>query len=247
MTTTIIDSWDLNAVPVAQDYQAEVTSDWASVADAWAREAGQGAGTAFQQENWLKNFYAAVALEDGVAPLIVTLRDTASGLVGMRLPLLSRKVGSRTHIEFADLGMTDFNAPLLGPAAPTMQEGARVAFAALKAALPRADVLLLTKMPPVLKDRPNPLTLLDGLMISAVNGNLLTTTDNLQEFRKAHLERDYRMENERRGRGILKKGGKFGWVKERAAALATLDGTAGSGISDGRSGHGSLPSRADRQ
>ena len=69
-------------------------------------------------------------------------------------------------IEFADLDLTDYNAPLLGPAAPRDARAARAMWRDLLAALRRmpggADLIRLRKMPADLEGRPNPLALLDG-------------------------------------------------------------------------------------
>jgi CelD/BcsL family acetyltransferase involved in cellulose biosynthesis len=90
-------------------------------------------------------------------------------------------------IEFADLDLTDYNAPLLGPAAPRDAAGAQAMWQDLLAALKRmqggADLIRLRKLPRDLAGRANPLALLEGTGRSAVNGNLVTIGDNFDAWR----------------------------------------------------------------
>jgi CelD/BcsL family acetyltransferase involved in cellulose biosynthesis len=90
-------------------------------------------------------------------------------------------------VEFADLDLTDYNAPLLGPAAPRDASGAQAMWQELLAALKRmqggADLLRLRKLPRDLDGRPNPLALLEGTGRSAVNGNLVVIGDNFDAWR----------------------------------------------------------------
>ncbi len=90
----------------------------------------------FQRADWLTPLYDSLAENDpGIAPLFAEIGDDA-GALAFRLALLQRKVRGIRQIEFADLGMSDFNAPLLGPAAPLDAAAAKKAWAALKQALP---------------------------------------------------------------------------------------------------------------
>jgi CelD/BcsL family acetyltransferase involved in cellulose biosynthesis len=90
-------------------------------------------------------------------------------------------------IEFADLDLTDYNAPLLGPAAPRAAAGAPAMWQDLLAVLKRlqggADLIRLRKLPQDLDGRPNPLALLDGTGRSAVNGNLVTIGEDFDAWR----------------------------------------------------------------
>lgn len=173
-------------------YHARVMEGWTAADWSWR----PGASTVFQRPEWLEPLYAAIARhEPDIRPLIVEVQDE-QGALAYRLALIRRRVGSRRIIEFADLNMTDFNTPLLGPAAPrTAQEAAR-AWKAVRHALPRCDAVRFTKMPPLIGGRPNPLTLLAGLLPAAVNGNLVTIGEDWNEFHFG-LERTVRKELER--------------------------------------------------
>ena len=168
------------------DYRAQ---DW---------QPAPGQATIFQRADWLTPFYDAVAAHQPNAPALVAEVHDAAGALAFRLPLLLRK-GPLRRIEFADLNMTDFNGPLLGPAAPVTAEAAKRAFAALQVALPPHDVLNLMKMPGRIGERPNPLLLARPGLTSAVNGNLLLTQDwnsfhhGLEKEVRKELERSWRV------------------------------------------------------
>ena len=178
------------AVPAP--YRARVVEGWTAADWQWR----PGTSTVFQRPEWLEPFYAAIARhQPDIQPLTIEVTD-GQGTLAYRLALLMRRVGSRRVIEFADLNMTDFNAPLLGPAAPrTAQEAAR-AWKAVKRVLPACDAVRFTKMPSLIGERANPLVLLAGLLPSAVNGNLVTIGEDWNEFHFG-LERTVRKELER--------------------------------------------------
>jgi CelD/BcsL family acetyltransferase involved in cellulose biosynthesis len=174
----------------ASGYRARVV---AYQPDDWLPRAGDA--TLFQRRDWLTPFYQAVATHHAdAAPLVAEVTDHDGTLV-YRLPLLFH-VGGIRRIEFADLGMTDFNAPLLGPAAPVSVPQARRALRALRKALPPHDLLHLAKMPGGTGGRPNPLLLAVPGMACAANGNLLVTGDSWNDFHFG-LERTFRKELER--------------------------------------------------
>jgi len=176
-------------------YRVSISNNWS--ADSWPWR--PGASTAFQRAEWLGAFYEALSQhEPDMLPLIVRVSD-ADGLLAYSLPLLCRGVGALQVVEFADLNMTDFNAPLLGPASPRTAEDAAAAWKAVKRALPSCDAVRFTKMPPMIGPRPNPLCLPGGLLPAAANGNLLVTGDSWNDYHFS-LERTVRKELERNWR-----------------------------------------------
>lgn len=183
-----------SAAPAARRaarYVVETTTDWSAVSAGWT-----GAGTPFQEKPWLDAWYAALRERPGLTPLLVTARDAASREVAVRLPLVLQRVGRRCSIGFADLDLTDYNAPALGPAAPRDAEGAAALWKAIRKALPRADLVRLTKMPLTLRGRPNPLALLPKAQPCALNGNVVVTGEDWDGWRRG-LEKTVRKELER--------------------------------------------------
>src|SRR3954451_17622372 len=95
------------------------------------------AGTPFQSDCWLRARYESLVAERGVEPLPVAVRSADNHTPAMLLPLLCRRRYGVSVLEFADLGLTDYNAPLLGSAAPKDRAAALAMLGAVRAALPR--------------------------------------------------------------------------------------------------------------
>jgi CelD/BcsL family acetyltransferase involved in cellulose biosynthesis len=189
-----------------------------------------GPATIFQHGAWLGAWYAAFAGRGDVEPLIATIRDSATGEIALLLPLIRRKLNRLRVVEFADLELTDYNAPLLGPAAPRDAKAASVLWHELRRALRRlpggADLIRFKKMPTDLGLRPNPLALLDGAGPCSLNGNLVTTGDDFATYRRS-LKRDVRKVLDRSWRAFTAHpGAAFRIVEDAGEALrllATLD------------------------
>jgi CelD/BcsL family acetyltransferase involved in cellulose biosynthesis len=181
----------------AAGYRVEILSDWKQAAARWGTFAPP---TAFQNPQWYEAWYAAFADADGVSPVIAFVTDAATGEPAALLPLIRHRQGGIRTIEFADLDLTDYNAPLLGPAAPRDAASARVFWRDLRGALRKlaggADLIRLRKVAPDLDGRPNPLALLDAVAECPVNGNLVITDDDYDVWRHT-LERTVRKELER--------------------------------------------------
>jgi CelD/BcsL family acetyltransferase involved in cellulose biosynthesis len=148
-----------------------VHGDWQAAAALWRPLLDGRQATPFQGEAWLAHWYGAIAPAKGAEPLLVHAADRA-GVPAMALPLVLLK-GRLRIIEFADLGITDYNAPLLGPAAPRDAASAKGLWAAIRAALPPADLFQTDKMPLAIDGRINPLHLALGGRDSNLFGNLV--------------------------------------------------------------------------
>jgi CelD/BcsL family acetyltransferase involved in cellulose biosynthesis len=195
--TTAVEKSGARVSSYAVGYRVELVDDWAQAAARWG---AFDPLTAFQHPQWYTSWYRAFATTDGVEPLIAIVSDAATGERAALLPLIRHRHASLRIIEFADLNLTDFNAPLLGPAAPRDDVAARQFWRDLKAALRKvqggADLIRFRKMPVRLAARSNPLALLDGVGPSLVNGNLLTIGDDHNAWRY-ELDRKVRKELER--------------------------------------------------
>jgi CelD/BcsL family acetyltransferase involved in cellulose biosynthesis len=144
------------------------------------RNAG-GSATAFQTAPWLRAWYETIGPSIG-APLLITATDRATGNLAAMLPLVRRRAGRMRIVEFADHGVSDSNAPILGPAAPTDAADARAMWKAICATLPDVDLVRFTKMPGKIEGRLNPLTLLGDAGPSSFGGNVLTITGSFEDY-----------------------------------------------------------------
>jgi CelD/BcsL family acetyltransferase involved in cellulose biosynthesis len=162
-------------------YRVELFDDWNEVAARWTNAP---ATTPFQDFRWLTAWYRAFTEVD---PIVAVITDARTMEQAALLPLVCRMHRGLRLVEFADLDLTDYNAPLIGPAAPRDTAGAQAMWQDLLTALKRmpggTDLIRLRKLPRDLGGRPNPLALLEGTGRSAVNGNLVTIGENFDAWR----------------------------------------------------------------
>jgi CelD/BcsL family acetyltransferase involved in cellulose biosynthesis len=210
----------------AAGFRVELTPDWKQAVARWN---DGGSSTPFQHPQWLDAWYGAFAGVDDVEPLIAVVTDAASGEQAVLLPLIRRLQKGIRIVEFADLDLTDYNAPMLGIAAPRDAKAAAALWRDLKAALRRspggADLMRLRKMPVDLGVRPNPLALLAGASPCSLNGNIVVTGDDYDAWRFT-LERTVRKELERSWRVFTRDpAAGFNVVADNNEALQVLSTT----------------------
>jgi CelD/BcsL family acetyltransferase involved in cellulose biosynthesis len=205
------------------DFRVEFVADWN---EAIARWRFGSAPTPFQDARWLGAWYRAFAGCENIEPVIALVTEAATSEQAMLLPLIRRLRNGIRQIEFADLDLTDYNAPLLGAAAPRDAASARLLWRHLVKALKRmpggADLIRFRKLPIELGGQPNPLALLGGMSRSAVNGNVVTTGEDFEAWRYS-LEKTVRKELERSWRVFARNAGAaFGIIGEEATAQRVL-------------------------
>ena len=181
----------------AAGYHVELLADWRQAVARWN---DLSPSTPFQHPQWYAAWYDAFAIADGVEPLIAIVTDAPTGEQAVLLPLIRRRQNNMSIVEFADLDLTDYNAPVLGPAAPRDARAARAMWRDLRTALRRmqggADLIRLRKVPRDLDGRPNPLVLLDAAGPCSLNGNIVITGEDYDGWRYT-LEKTVRKELER--------------------------------------------------
>jgi len=102
--------------------------------------------TAFQAPRWLDALQRDVGTAFGAKPVTVTVRDPSDGRLMLVLPLALLRRRGVTTLEFADFGLCDYLAPVYDPAdLPLLLVDATLP-KRIAAALPRHDVLALTKL-----------------------------------------------------------------------------------------------------
>lgn len=97
--------------------------------------------TAFQHPVWLDTFYRVLAPALDARPAIVTGRD-ANGRLALVMPLVVRRKSGVTLLEAADLGVSDYAAPVLDQSL-SVNDALREA---VRAALPAHDLLRIGKV-----------------------------------------------------------------------------------------------------
>jgi CelD/BcsL family acetyltransferase involved in cellulose biosynthesis len=188
---------DAKASAWSAGYRVELTADWKQAAACWN---AFGRSTPFQHPQWYEAWYDAFTNTGSVEPLIAIVTDAATGEQAALLPLIRRRHNGIRSVEFADLELTDYNAPLLGPAAPRDAKAAGALWRSLRAALRDmaggADLIRFRKVPVDLDGRPNPLALLDDAGPCTLNANVVATGEDYDAWCHT-LERAVRRELER--------------------------------------------------
>jgi CelD/BcsL family acetyltransferase involved in cellulose biosynthesis len=164
-------------------FRIEFVRDWKEAALRWNFA---GHATTFQHRRWLEAWYAAF---DTVSPLIAIVSDAATDRQVALVPLIRRRQRGVRIVEFPDLGLTDYNAPILALGTPGNEMQGRALCRALLAALrrlpERADLVRLQKMPAHLDEMPNPLVSIGRLGSCSLNGNLISIGEDFEAYRSS--------------------------------------------------------------
>ncbi len=152
--------------------------------------------TGFQSLNWMTVLYEELAAAKRSMPRLVVVTERNSGEVAMILPLVIRKKRTLRIARFADFGVSDYGAPILGPALLTKRRSMRRAWRAVRHAMRDVDLIRLEKMPAEIAGRPNPLLSRAGISPSRFSGNVVQITGTVEDY-IAGLSGDFRQSLER--------------------------------------------------
>lgn len=175
----------------------EFVRDWRQA----ALRLNAGDRTAFQHDYWLGPWYQAF---QDAAPLIAVISEAASGKVIAVVPMISHVRRGIRIVEFADLGVSDNNAPILAPDAALDATAINTALIDALRALPeRFDLLRMRKMPAQVGGKPNPLVSRGRIGCSSLNGNLVLMGDDYAGYqtsiKRMQMPRCWRVFSRHRG------------------------------------------------
>ena len=160
--------------------------------------------SAFQHPLWLAALYAKLLKSNDAAPLVITVRH-ADGSLAMVLPLVKRRYAALRVVEFADLRVSDFVAPVTDAETfgVVLADGAAVK--RLRALLRPYDLLRIGK----LDDAGLPMHRLFGIAEPArmaTNAYAVPLGNNFDEWRAQYLNRSYAKELDKKARQLDRKG-----------------------------------------
>ena len=161
--------------------------------------------TAFQHPLWLDSLYRKLAPVMAAKPLIVIIRHHATGALAAVLPLLRVRRGSLRMIEFADLRVSDYLAPICTVdtfAALLQDQNLR---AKLRQLIKPFDLLRLPKLP----DARMPIESLLGAprrVTTDTNSYATVLTAPFERWQANALNPSYRKELAKKWRQVQKKG-----------------------------------------
>lgn len=193
--------------------------------DEYARLFERSRATAFQHPLWLHQLYRELAPRLGVEPVVLAVRYRKTGDLVMLLPFIRRRRGSLRVIEFADLEVSDYAAPICDEAVFAQLSCDRRLRAQIRAHLRPYDLLRVKK----LADDAAPLEGLLGfgqrtpLPISA---HAVRLCEPFETWRNENIDDSYRRELDKKRRKLERKGAvSFAQARapgELAAAMAML-------------------------
>jgi len=186
--------------------RVSVFASLADVADAWRALEQSGHATVFQTRAWLEPLLRIAAPAEGAEPLFVLACDRATGAPQMLLPFCRRRHGALVAIEFADLGASDYNAPLIAADFKPSPDEFAALWSAVRAALPQADILRIDKSPAMIGAAPNPLARLSSMHRLALGAWSLPLPQSRKRYEEETLGARFRKELRRKRRRLAASG-----------------------------------------
>ena len=197
----------MNASPPqrTQTFVVEVSSSDSAIAKAWAELEPYGAP--FQRRAWVLPWRRVLAPAFAATPLYVTVRDAQDARPLMVLPLYRRRRWGLATLAFADLGVSDYNAPLLAPDFAPSAEAFQGLWRHILRALPPADLLRFDKVPTTVGGRDNPLAGLDGMQRMGFSAWPLALPATREAYDAEVLDRKTRKEQRRKRKNLTERVG----------------------------------------
>jgi CelD/BcsL family acetyltransferase involved in cellulose biosynthesis len=186
----------------AFDVRIENAFDFLS--EEYATLFNDSAATAFQHPLWLHGLYSKLVPRAGAKPLIIVVRDS-TGTLAMVLPLLRLRRGPVRTVEFADLRVSDYLAPVCTAKAFSDLLQDENACLQLRRLVKPFDLLRIPKLP----DGRIPLeNLLAAPRRVAMDTNAYSTVlfAPFEQWRANALDRSYQKELAKKRRQLQKKG-----------------------------------------
>lgn len=183
----------------------------------------RSAATAFQHPVWLQSLYARLAPEAGATALVVVVRHRDTGALAMVLPLLRIRRGPIRTVEFADLRVSDYLAPVCSPDVFSRLLHDTAACAQIRRLVRPFDLLRMAKLPD------GRLPIEDLLATSrrvSMNTNAYATVlvAPYEQWRASAMDRSYQKELAKKSRQLQKKGAlSFACCGDSAAVLEAMD------------------------
>jgi CelD/BcsL family acetyltransferase involved in cellulose biosynthesis len=186
-------------------FTVAVTSRFDFLSQEYATLFAGSRATAFQHPIWLDAIYSKLVPQLNIEPLIVTVREAASGHLIMVLPLVRRRYRGLRTVEFADLGVSDYVAPVASDA--TVDAVAADAFACrrINAVLKPFDMLRIRKLrsPSMSVQRLFGATICSELPMSAY---AVPLDSDFAAWRADKISVSYRKELDKKSRQLHRKG-----------------------------------------
>lgn len=178
-------------------------------AKAWLELERRGLSTPFQSRAWLAPWYARLAPRAGATPVIVDVRDARDGTPLLVWPLCLVREAGRLCLTEAGGDVSDYSAPLvartLGLLLASTPRARHTLRRAIRAALPRADLVRLSRWPGEFGGMAGPLALTRAGWREGFSSWAVDLPDSVRAFR-AGLDKSFARELERKARRLASRG-----------------------------------------
>jgi CelD/BcsL family acetyltransferase involved in cellulose biosynthesis len=202
----------------------EVFRDLASLEPVWCQIETHGHATVFQCWRVFQAWVRHIAEPQQIRWVVIGLMHPVSRAPLMLLPLAVRRDKGLYVIEFADLGVSDFNGPVFAdgfrPDADEMQRH----WNDIVDALPAGDLLHIAKIPHQVNGQKNPLLALAGVRRMNLSAFGTPIGDDWENLVRGSIEPALLKDIETRTRKLEKRGRvKFEVIADRAAAQPAFE------------------------
>jgi CelD/BcsL family acetyltransferase involved in cellulose biosynthesis len=204
----------------AAAFTVEVCFDEGEARPQW--EELEKRGTPFQTRAWLLPWGRIVAPKFGATPVYVTVRDARTQRPVMFFPLCRRRWRGLATIEFPDLDVSDYNAPLMAPDLDLGAVEMRDLWEQIRCVLPPADIVRFDKVPTTFRGRDNPLVRLKWMQRTELCAWELSLPPTRELYDERALDRKTRKEHRRKRKHLTERVGPF----EITRAATPSDGEA---------------------
>lgn len=146
----------------AGGYGARLHRSLTTIEPVWRRLETEGAATAYQRFDWVRGIVDHLSGPMRSEPMIVEVYEVAGGETVMLVPLAVVRHRGYRVLTWLDLGVCDYAAPLLAPGVDLTPRAMASVWTAIRAALPRTDLIRISRIPAEVQGRPNPIAALAG-------------------------------------------------------------------------------------
>lgn len=186
-------------------FDVSIENEFDFSSNEYARLFAGSSATAFQHPLWLESIYSKLAPASGAKPLVIAARARANGQLAMILPLLRVRRGPIRTVEFADLRVSDYIAPVCNESAFSELLLDEVARREIRRLLRPFDLLRIPKLP----DGMISLEKLLGAhprIVMETSAYSVGLNAPFEQWRSSALDRSYQKELAKKLRQLQKKG-----------------------------------------
>lgn len=202
----------------------EATGNCEAASQAWGEL--EASGSAFQSRRWLATWHEQIGRAVGAQPVFLIVRDRAARRPAALFALCVRRRFGVKVVEFPDLGVTDYNAPLCARDLALTDAELEALWAQARLAIPGADVFVFEKLPEAIYGRPMPFARLSWLKPMRLRCWTLALPASRANYDRTALRARDRKEQRRKRRNLVERLGELRLVEaagdEAAGVFAAL-------------------------